>query len=385
MKFGAMNMEPGRMLRRKRAPMANLMRCLYLGAALSIGVVANEATVADDDTITIVSWGGPYVVSQDKAYFEPFTRKTGVNINLAKYDGGIEDLRAMVRAGELMWDLIDLTVADTLLACEEGLLEVIDHSRLPPAPDGTPAQDDFYEGALTRCGVAEIVSSTVLAFNAKVFPGEQPSKIQDLFDLEKFPGKRALQKKPIANLEWALMSYGVPREELYDLLSTERGLRLAFARLDQIKDHIVWWLDLSVPVKLLSREEVVIASGYNGRFFNAAVVLGRPIEIIWDGQLYELSGWGIPKGTPNYETVMEFISFATDTRRLADQAKYIPYGPARRSSEKLVRTHEQTGVDMRPHMPTAPANFMTAIAKDNLWYARINDRLTERFNAWLGE
>ena len=31
---------------------------------------------------------------------------------------------------------------------------------------------------------------------------------------------------------------------------------------------------------------------------------------------------------------MEFLRFATDTQRLADQAKYISYGPARASHRR---------------------------------------------------
>lgn len=362
---------------RIRRLLRNLLAALLLPAAIT--------AAQPRDSITVVSWGGPYEHSQLKAYFEPFTDNTGVVIEVEQYNGGIEELREQVRSGKPRWDLIDLTNADTLLACEEGLLEPIDHDLLAAAPDGTPARQDFYHGGLTRCGVAQIVSSTVLAFHRDAFPGEPPSRVEDLFDIARFPGKRALQKRPVAILEWALMSYGVPREEIYELLSTERGLRLAFAKLDQIKEQIVWWVDLSTPVELLTSGEVAMASGFNGRFFNAAVIEGHPIEIIWDGQIYELSGWGVPKGTPNFDTVMEFIRFATDTRRLADQAKYIAYGPARRSSAGLIRTHAETGVDMRPHMPTTPAHFRTAVHKDDLWYARINDRLMERFDQWLLE
>ena len=65
----------------------------------------------------------------------------------------------------------------------------------------------------------------------------------------------------------------------------------------------------------------MIASQYNGRLFDAAVAHGHPIEIIWDAQIYELGSWGVPRGTPRLEEVLEFIRFATGTRPLADQAK----------------------------------------------------------------
>ena len=354
---------------------------LVLAGLWVIGV----SPVHADQVITVVTWGGPYERSQTKAYFEPFTAATGIRIEVERYNGGIAEIHKQVKGGDVEWDLVDMTMADNRAACRQGLLEPLDHSRLEPAPDGTPAREDFIDGALTPCGVTQIVYAMVMAYNRDAFPGERPHRMADLFDLERFPGKRALQKTPEANLEWALMSYGVPHEDLYHLLSTERGLRLAFDRLESIKDHIIWWTDTDRPVKLLISGAVVMASQYNGRLFEAAVIQSYPIEIIWDLQVYELGAWGIPKGSSNRAEVERFIRFATGTRPLAEQARYIAYGPARRSSINLVSTHAETGVDMRPHMPTHPANFETAIHKDTEWYAVLHDRIRRRFDEWLSQ
>ena len=361
--------------------------CAAFGlASLSlVALGANAASEVADRTITVATWGGPYEHSQEKAYFEPFTKKTGIRVRTERYQGGLAELRRQVGSGEITWDLLDMTMADNRAACKQGLQEPIDRSMLLPALDGTPADEDFVDGALTECGVSQIVYAMVVAYNRDAFPGERPARMKDIFDLRRFPGKRALQKLPEANLEWALRSYGVPREDLYQLLSTERGLRLAFERLDGIRDQVVWWTAIEQPVELLVTGEVVIASQYNGRLFDAAVIQGHPIEIIWDEQIYELGSWGVPRGTPHLDEVVEFIRFATGTRPLADQAKYISYGPARRSSMQLVSTHAETGVDMRPHLPTSPANFETAILKDTEWYASLYDRIKARFDRWLGE
>ena len=356
-----------------------------MAAAAAASATAAASSTDPYRAITVVSWGGPYERSQRKAYFEPFTKATGIRIDIERYDGGLEELRRQVHGGEIDWDLVDMTMADNRAACRQGLLEPIDHSRLHPAPDGTPASGDFIDGALTECGVSQIVYAMVAAYNRDAFPGERPARIADIFDLRRFPGTRALQRSPEANLEWALRSYGVPRQDLYQLLSTERGLRLAFERLDRIRDHVVWWTSTDQPIEMLISGEAVIASEYNGRLFDAAAVQGHPIEIIWDGQIYELGSWGVPRGTRRLDDVLEFIRFATGTRPLADQAKYIAYGPARRSSMKLVSTHAETGDDMRPHLPTNPMNFRTAILKDTEWYASLYDRIKARFDAWLGE
>ncbi|MCE2518569.1 MAG: ABC transporter substrate-binding protein [Alphaproteobacteria bacterium] len=359
------------------------VRCIALSIALfgPAGAAADEP----DRTITVATWGGPYERSQVKAYFEPFTKTTGIRVRTERYDGGLLELRRQASAGEITWDVVDMTMADNRAACRQGLLEPIDHAMLLPGLDGTPADQDFLDGALTECGVSQIVYAMVAAYNRDAFPGERPARIEDIFDVQRFPGKRALQKAPAANLEWALMSYGVPREDLYELLSTERGLRLAFRKLDRIRDHVIWWTSTDEPVDLLVTGKVAIASQYNGRLFDAAVIHGHPIEIIWDAQLYEFGTWGVARGSPRREEALEFIHFATGTGPLADQAGYISYGPTRRSSARLVSTHAEIGVDMRPHLPTSSANFTTAIPKDTEWYASLHDRIRARFDEWLGQ
>lgn len=354
-------------------------KCLLVVVSLFIAIPVMA------DTLTVLSWGGAYEASQRKAYFTPFTNATGVVINTESYNGGIDELKKQVLSGKPSWDLIDLVIADNIEACSQGLLEQIDHRLLPDGAFGKPAELDFLPGTLTRCGVGQIVSATVLAYSDSAFQGVKPATVSDLFDIQTFPGKRGLQRKPIAILEWALLSYGVPFKDLYTLLSTSRGLRMAFAKLDTIKEHIVWWEKGSEPAQLLANGTVVMSSGYNGRFFDAMVNQNLPLEIIWHGQLLTVSTWGVPIGSSNIASAHEFIRFATDTQRLADQAKYIAYGPVRKSSASLVRKHVASGIDMRPHLPTYPPHRQLAIVKDHLWYARTQSRITTLFNQWLNE
>ncbi|MFW5969797.1 MAG: extracellular solute-binding protein [Halofilum sp. (in: g-proteobacteria)] len=347
---------------------------LFCGAALA----------ADDpEPLDVATWGGVYEASQRKAYFDPFAAETGIPIETASYAGGVEGLREQVGRDNPDWDVIDMTMADHRQACDEGLLEPLDRTTLAAAPDGTPPERDFIEGSFTPCGVAHNVFSVVYAFDKRAFPGAQPYRIEHLFDPERFPGKRAFHRRPDALLEWALSSYGVPAEDLYSLLSTDRGMRLAFERLDRIRDDIVWWSDPAEAVELLLDSDTSFAMGYNGRFFDAAVVRDEPIEIVWDAQVYELEVWGIPRGAARSDLSRRFIRFATRTESLVEQTRHIAYGPTRVSANRRVGEHATAGVLMRPHMPTNPLHMDRAIEKDVAWYARTRDRLDERFDAWL--
>ena len=333
----------------------------------------------------MASGGGTYGESQVHAFFQPFTLRTGQTIKVERYTCGLDELRRQVDDGRVTWDVVDMTLADNRAACEQGLLEPIDHSILLPAPDGTPASEDFIEGSFTTCGVAQIVHAMVLAYDIRTFPGEKPGRLDDLFDLERFPGKRALHRNPEAILEWAIFSLGVPRQDIYRLLSTERSLELAFRRLDSIRDHIIWWTDDEEPAALPASGEAAMASRYNEKPFDAAFVHGHPIDIVWDGRVHELGVWGILRGAIRPQNALEFIRFATGPQPLAEQTRYIACGPARKSSIGLITTHAATGEDMRPHVPTFPANFRTAILKDAEWYASLRGRIRDRFDAWLAQ
>ena len=350
-----------------------------------VAALAMSSNGVKAESLTAVSWGGAYTKSQVEAYHKPFEKKTGIKMNSEDYNGGLAEVKAQVQAKNVIWDLVDVELSDAVKGCDEGILERIDHGSLTAAPDGTPATKDFLPGTLTECGVGQIVWSTVIAYDNTKFSGGKPSTIKDFFNTKKFPGKRALRKSPRVNLEWALMADGVPNSKIYSTLATSSGVDRAFKKLDSIKKDVIWWEAGAQPPQMLADGEVVMASAYNGRIFNAQVTEKKPFTIIWDGQVWDLDLWVIPKGTKNLKNALEFVRFSTDTQRNADQAKWISYGPVRKSSAPLVSKHAVTGVDMKPHMPTAPANFKTALQNDFEFWADKNDELNERFNAWLAK
>jgi len=368
------------------------MKNLLYTTALVIGGSVALAGAAQAVDLTIVSWGGAYTASQQKAYHEPYM-EMNPDVTIINDDSaaeGLAKLRAQIEADNLTWDLVDMVASDSITACDEGLVMEIDHDEwLAPAPDGTPASEDFFEGTLdvggTNCFIPQIVYSTTFGYRSDVLSDPAPTSIADVFDLEKFPGKRSLEKKPINNLEWALIADGVPADQVYEVLSTPEGVDRAFAKLDTIKDQTVWWTKGAQPPQLLADGEVVMASAYNGRLFNAIAVENQPIAMMWDWQAFDLDGWVVPVNNNNLEAVKEYLFFATDTQRLADQAKFISYGPARKSSAPLVGDHAELGVDMKPHMPTDPANAKTVLQFDYVWWADHRAEMDERFNAWLAQ
>ena len=355
-------------------------------ATTALTVAAGAATAQD---MTVVSWGGAYSKSQLKAYHEPYSAKTGINIiNDDSSAEAVAKLRAMNEAGNITWDLVDVEAADAIRLCDEGLAMEIDHdAMLAAAPDGTSASADFGSSIVSSCFIPQIVFSTTVGYRIDMVGAEAPTSICALFDLDKYPGKRSLNKRPLANVEWALLCDGVAKEDIYDVLATPEGQDRALAKLDTIKDQVVWWTAGADTPQLLADGEVVMGSTYNGRLFSAIAEQNQPIGMLWDAQMLDFDGWIVPAGLPEdrQKMVMDYLFFATDTQRLADQAAYISYGPARESSAPLVGNHAELGIAMAPHMPTDPANATNVFVTQYEFWADYRDDIDAKFQAWLAK
>ncbi len=365
-----------------------LTKTLLASTALT---VAGGMAVADEmaTEMTIVSWGGAYSNSQQKAYHDPYMEKTGVNIiNDESSAEAVAKLRAMNEAGNVTWDVVDVVAADAIRLCDEGLaMEIDPDEHLAPAPDGTSAEDDFGDLLVSDCFIPQIVYSTTFGYRTDMVGDTPPTSVCAVFDTETYPGKRALEKRPINNMEWALLCDGVAKEDVYDVLETDEGQQQALDKLETIKDDVIWWSAGADTPQLLADGEVVMGSTYNGRLFSVIEEQSQPVAMLWDAQVFDLDGWIIPTGLSEERLAraLDYIYFATDTQRLADQSKYISYGPARASSAPLVSTHADLGIDMAPHMPTDPENAKNTFLYNYEFWADYRDDIDAKFQAWLAQ
>ncbi|MGR3455592.1 extracellular solute-binding protein [Pseudooceanicola sp.] len=355
----------------------------------SAAIAAGAGAVAAQDManeMTIVSWGGAYQNSQLKAYVEPYLEMhPEVTVTWDESSNeAVAKLRAMNEAGNITWDLVDVVASDAIRLCDEGLaMEYDPDELLAEGDDGTAASDDFGDLIVSDCYIPQIVYSTTFGYRTDMVPegADAPDDICDVFDLETYPGKRALEKRPINNMEWALLCDGVAKDEVYDVLATEEGQEQALAKLDTIKDDVIWWSAGADTPQLLADGEVFMGSTYNGRLYSVIEEQDQPVGMMWDAQVFDLDGWIIPEGLPEdrLARVKDFLMFATDTQRLADQAKYISYGPARASSAPLVPE------EMKQHMPTDPANAENTFLYNYEFWADYRDDIDAKFQAWLAQ
>lgn len=337
-----------------------------LGLALATPALA-------EDTITVTSWGGAYTKSQEQAFFAPYSKETGVKILQDEWDGSTAKLKGMVETGQVTWDIVDVEPGHALQGCDEGWLDEIDYSKVG-------GKEAFIDGAAMDCAAATIVFGTIYAYDAAKFPNGGPTTMADLFDTEKFPGPRALRKAPKTTLEFALIADGVEPSEVYDVLGTPEGVDRAFRKLDTIKKDVkVWWTAGAQPPQLLADGEVVMATAWNGRIYDAVKNSGKDFKIVWDGQGMDFNLWAQPKGAPHKEAADKFIAYTLNPDVMARQSQYISYGPT------LKAAIEKVPADILADLPTAPQNTKTAFVVSAEFWADHDEELTERFNKWLAQ
>ncbi|MGY6409866.1 MAG: ABC transporter substrate-binding protein [Alkalilacustris sp.] len=334
--------------------------------ALAATALAVPATA---ETLTIASWGGAFQEAQRTHFFLPFAEQAGISLLEDEFIGGIGVLRAQVMAGSPTWNVVQVEAEELTLGCEEGLFVPIDYGMLDFAPE------DFIDGAATECGVGTIVWSKVLGYDGGRLDSG-PTSWADFWDTETFPGTRALRRGAQYNLEFALMADGVAPGDVYDLLRTPEGVDRAFAKLDELRDNLIWWEAGAQPLQMMASGEVVMTSVYNGRVTASNRSEGTDFRIVWPGSIYAIDSWVILEGTPNVETAHAFINFASDPARMARIPETIAYGTTVRAAADLVAEEFQAD------LPTTAGNIEEAIEFDTEFWVENIESLTERFDRW---
>ena len=345
--------------------------------------------------VTVVSWGGAYTNSQKLGYGDPAAKKLGFPINWVDYSGGLSEIKAQKEAGAITWDIIDVYAMDTINGCDEGLFVEFDFDNdFGPGSDGVKASDDFFAPMPSKCAVGNILYSWNFAYNDETIGSKKPKKVKDFFDTKKFPGKRGIYNSPLAFLEVALAADGIKPgkggAKIYKALNTEEGVDRAMNKIKALCEDpqggCVFWSAGAKPPELLMSGEVIMATGWNGRFFNA-IMDGAPLVQVWDGQGLDYQYMVQVKGGPNDANgkAMKALKEMMSTEGLAGSAKHIAYAPFRKSSLAVIKAGEPWYKDgktnMMPEMPSSKRNTKNYFLVDALYWADNGAELGEKYEA----
>jgi putative spermidine/putrescine transport system substrate-binding protein len=338
-----------------------------LGGTFASGAMSGSAGAADLP-VTAFVFGGVWKKAAMSSFGEPFTQKTG--IPMAYQDPyTFAKLRAMHQANAMQVDVVSVQGGEIFQAERMKMVmpldfNVIDRSVLDPRQ----LRHGNAIGAHTL--------SYCLCYNKKKWPGdEHPSSWADFWDVDKFPGRRALRTEELWTLEAALKADGVKDSEFYPF-DVER----AFRSLDKIKPHIkTWYSDNSLSQQLMEQEEIDLIAMMNGRASESILDHHAPFEIVWNEAICEggVQGWLAPIGCPNPQGAMKFLDFVGRAEYEALFARLLYYGPQNPKAYDLIAP------EIARQLPTYPANEKVAHIIDFNWWSDNLPAMQRRFQLWL--
>ena len=347
-----------------------------LGAA--IGLAFSYGTALAEGQVVVASWGGSFQDDQRKAIFEPFEKETGIEI-IEATGPSLAKVRAMVESGNTEWDVSGMVPGDLLVLAREGLVEKLDYDTY-----FKDMMDDIVPEVVHPYGIGNFFYTKVLAYNTEAFPGpEKPDSWQDLWDVETFPGPRAVDAGDwvIPPLEYALLGDGVAPDDLYPL-----DMDRAYESLTKIKPHVAKFTTSSAMApQMLVDGEAVIGAATLGRVVRRKDE-GAPIDFSWNQGLIQFDYWIIPKDAPNYENAMKFIEFATRPEIQAAMVELQLLGPVN------LKAFDHLEEERAKLLPSHPDNLeKQVLLQADFWAAEDSDGVSnvvknqEMWNRWAAD
>lgn len=341
-----------------------------LPAVLVAGLTVAGATAqTKTDRLVVVGFGGTYQEAQRKAFFEPFAKASGVTV---REDTGAElsRLRAEVESRNPAADITATNMTTYLIGLDQGLWASIDYKYFDPK-DLAAMPDEVKKAN----GVGTIYYTDGLGFNTKAFPagGPQPNSWTDFWDVQRFPGKRALPQCDVASNplpEIAQLAMGVPQDKIYDNIDMDKVI----AKLKELGDNLIWWSNQGQPGQMLASREAVMALAPTGRL-QILTDAGAPVEAVWNGARYTYDLWFVLKSARNADSAMRFIAYASRPEAQAEMARLAHYAPTN------PRAYDLLDKATAEKLATYPANFKQTFAKSEEWWKANREKWIEKCTA----
>ncbi len=314
--------------------------------------------VLDGYTLTYAGDGGTTQDAQMTAFFTPFAEASGVTFNQDSPQT-LAKVEAQVNSGNIQWDFIS-SFPDAIARECGTLFEKLDMSKI----DTSNVPENLLGGS--ECGVPSIIYGTVLAYDTEAYADQAPTTWEDFFDLDTFPGTRALYsgdgKIDGATVQAAALGAGWdPASEPFSVEWAEKGLDA----IDSIKNDLVFYGTGAQAQQMIEAGEAKMTGVWNGRAL-AAERNGASAAVAWDQWVKITDFFAIVKGTPNAEAAYYAINYAYGAEQQARWVEESGYSPANQNAEPDVDELTQS------YIVTTPERAATGTDLDLEFWADID-------------
>ena len=332
--------------------------------------------------LSVASLGGPLQDARQAALFTPFSKQSGVQVQLHGWDGALATLQAQAqtrgdKGGSGGWDLVLMEEAPLRVACRQGLFL----SR----PLAANASDILPDSSGRDCGVPAWRMNLVLAWDKSRV--DMTPTWADFWDVARRPGKRGLRRDPRGTLEIALMADGVAPDEVYRTLATPEGVDRAFRKLDQLKPYIVWWNTSAEAVQIIDGGAVLMTSAPDDEVVTADQASHRNFGTQWAQSLGIRVDWGVPRATTPERRVLaqQLLGFLADPVHQPDPPATHPAMPSTQATgEKPPSGQPATPApEAAKDAPGSDGHRRATLMMDDAFWSDHLVALRQRLDSWI--
>ena len=237
--------------------------------------------------LVIPGYGGPADDAVVKYINPPFEKLTGVKVTIVQGPDTAK-LQQMIKSNNVEWDLWP-TGADLLPSIWQD-----------PNPSFVPIdyKNSKYAASIPKQYKFKYLNgvdgySMGIVWRKDEFPNGGPQSWVDVWNVDKFPGPRALPRRTADLVDIAVMAQGVPANspDFYPVNQSK-----AIAKIKEIKPHTAkFWTGGEEPMQLLLSGEAVVAGVWLSRVVDP-VKQGAPIQFTWKQNVFRTGGYAIVKG-----------------------------------------------------------------------------------------
>lgn len=317
--------------------------------------------------LAVDSGSGAFASAYRSAVLQPFAKEAGIEVVAQTADDAASA------------DVVVISRDELDRGCKSGALLSFATAEIMPTSAAAPEEDGALQrmrGAHSDCGIPWLSWSRVFVYDPTHFEKRAPSSIADMFNVKRFPGKRALPANGRGLFEMLLAADGVAADEIYVTLESLNGVQRAMRKLKSLSGNIVWYDRMGEAIGLIRDGKAEIAMTSNTHAFIERARSG-PLEIVWDGQVLSADYLAIAKTARERDRALALVTFAGAPEQVAKIAAQLPYGPMSSAALRLASHHAVTGQELAPFLPTAPANLQKAIRFDPEWWAVNGERLQD--------
>lgn len=339
-------------------------------ALVTAGPRLSHAAEKLEPVVSIRTSGGAFGDAVKKHFFDPFTKATGVRVIpiSTSYGDMMAKTAAMAESGNVEWDIIAPQFTE-LQQISKYLTDLGDCSAMPNV------EKHAIPGTCGRWGVLYVIGGQMLCWNPALYKDRKPERWSDFWDVERFPGRRAMANtgSPWATLMFTLLADGVEPAKLFPL-----DLDRAFRKLDQIKPHIaVWWRTGDQSKTMWRNSDIAMSMMWSGTAYDAKHS-GTPLDWTFNQAIADFGAWCILKGAPHPNAARAFIDFyMANPENHASFAREIGYATSNKDMSKMLSAEE------KKELVTTPEEMSSIITVNADWLAANRSKALERWTAWV--